>query len=127
MTNVSSIDHVYTNVKHRCSEVAVTSFGSSDHDIIGYTRYSKEPPAPARIIKRRSYKNFESKKFLEDLALLTWEEILSCLDIDLATDIFTSSFKSVLDIQFLTILRQIFGTRSSHILSRSWSSWFLPL
>ena len=98
LTNISSIDHVYTNVKHRCSDVVVTSFGSSDHDIIGYTRYSKEPPAPARTIRRRSYKNFESKKFLEELSLLTWEEVLCCPDIDRATEIFTRKFKSVLDV-----------------------------
>ena len=36
-TNVSCIDHVYTNVKYRCSEVTIPSFGSSDHDMIGYT------------------------------------------------------------------------------------------
>ena len=39
-TDMSCIDHIYTNVKHMCSEITVTSFGSSDHDLIGYTRYS---------------------------------------------------------------------------------------
>ena len=59
-TSLSCINLVYTNVKYRCSDVIVISFGSSDHDIIGCTRYSKEPPAPARTIRKRSYKNFDS-------------------------------------------------------------------
>ena len=33
-TSVSCIDHVYTNVKYRCSPVSVTPCGSSDHDMI---------------------------------------------------------------------------------------------
>ena len=45
-TNVSCIDHVYTNAKYRCSQVTDTSFGSSDHDMIGYIRYSKELVLP---------------------------------------------------------------------------------
>ena len=96
-TSVSCIDHVYTNVKYRCSEVTITSFGSSDHDIIGYTRYSKEPPAPSKTIRKRSYKNFDSIKFLEDLSKVSWTHVLSCPDLDLATHIFTTNFKKVLD------------------------------
>ena len=42
-TSSSCIDHVYTNTKFRCSEPEVVSFGDSDHDLIGYTRYSKNP------------------------------------------------------------------------------------
>ena len=49
-TSMSTIDHIYTNAKFRCSDVQVISFGDSDHDIISYTRYSKNPPVPARII-----------------------------------------------------------------------------
>ena len=98
ITTMSCIDHVYTNVKHRCSEITVTSFGSSDHDMVGYIRYSKEPPAPARTIRRRSYKNFDSTKYLQDLSQIDWSEVLVCSDLDLATEIFTRKLKSVLDV-----------------------------
>ena len=57
VTDISCIDHVYTNYKYRCSDISVISFGGSDHDLIGYTRYSKDPPVPARTIRKRSYKN----------------------------------------------------------------------
>ena len=78
--------------------MTVTSFGSSDHDMIGYTRYSKDPPEPARTIRKRSYKNFDSVKYLEDLSLVDWTDVLCCPDLDLATEIFTRKFKSVLDV-----------------------------
>ena len=97
-TNMSCIDHVYTNVRYRCSEVTVTAFGNSDHDLLGYTRFSKEPPKPSRTILRRSYKNFNSQNYLEDLSKLNWTDVLSRQDIDEATDIFTRKLKSVLDV-----------------------------
>ena len=42
------------------------SFGDSDHDIIKYTRYSKNPPVPARILYKRSYKDFNEDAFIVD-------------------------------------------------------------
>ena len=54
-TNVSCIDHVYTNSKLRCSNVSVTSFGNSDHELVGYIRYLKDPPSPSRITRLGYY------------------------------------------------------------------------
>ena len=45
-TSYSCIDHVYTNHKFRCSKVEVVPFGNSDHDLIEYIRYLKDPPSP---------------------------------------------------------------------------------
>ena len=50
-TSLSCIDHIYTNCKYKCSSPIITSFGNSDHDIIGFVRLSKVPPEPARTIK----------------------------------------------------------------------------
>ena len=44
-----------TRVQFRCSEPEVVSFDDSDHDLIGYTRYSKNPSFPARVTLKRSY------------------------------------------------------------------------
>ena len=46
-TDLSCIDHIYTNCKYKCSAPTVTTFGDSDHNIVGFIRLSKEPPAPA--------------------------------------------------------------------------------
>ena len=43
-TELSCIDHVYTYAKNKCSKPTVKPFGSSDHDLITYTRYSTNSP-----------------------------------------------------------------------------------
>ena len=96
-TSISCIDHVYTNFKFRCSNVSVTAFGGSDHDLIGYTRYSKDPPQPARTIRRRSYKTFVAGDFLTEMRQVDWSEVLHSQDVDLAVDILTRKFRDVLN------------------------------
>ena len=105
-TSISCIDHVYTNTKYRCSPVSVSSFGNSDHDAISYLRYSKEPPSPAKTIRKRSYKNFNSSKFKEDLAQVDWRDVLSCEDLDLATEILTRKLRWVLNVHAPWIIFQ---------------------
>ena len=97
-TEVSCIDHVYTNTRHRCSSVTVTPFGDSDHDMIGYTRFSKDPPAAAATIRKRSYKIFKKQDYLKDLSEIDWTDVLCSQDLDLATEIFTRKLRYVLDI-----------------------------
>ena len=96
-TDISCIDHVYTNAKYRCSGITVIPFGGSDHDILQYIRYSKTSPTPAKTIRRRSYKNFLPEEFLSDLAKVDWEEVYSSQDVDLAAEIFTRKFVQVLN------------------------------
>ena len=84
--DMSCIDHVYTTSKFRCSEVSIISFGGSDHDLLSYTRFSKEPPAPARTIRKRSYKKFDTQKFISDLSKVDWSEVYQCAEVDLAVD-----------------------------------------
>ena len=50
LTDSSCIDHIYTNYKYRCSDITIVPFGGSDHDMVVYTRFSKDPPAPSRTI-----------------------------------------------------------------------------
>ena len=98
MMDISCIDHVYCNTKFRCSKVLVHSFGNSDHDIVCYTRFSKEPRPPACTVRKRSYKGFEQNKFLADLAKVDWGPVYSCKDVDDAEITFTRLFQSILNI-----------------------------
>ena len=97
-TDISCIDHIYTNAKHRCSKVTVTPFGDSDHDLISYTRYSKEPHGPSRTIRKRSYKEFDEKKYLLDIAQLDCADVLNCDDLDIPTEIITRKLVYVLNV-----------------------------
>ena len=98
VTAVSCIDHLYCNVQFRCSKVTVISAGTSDHDMISYTRLSKEPPIPARTIRKRSYKNFSTEKYLEDLAKVDWEDVYTCNDVDTAAAMLTRKICYVLNV-----------------------------
>ena len=96
-TEISCIDHIYCNAKYKCSSPIVISCGASDHDMITYTRYSKDPPVPARTIRKRSYKAFIPEDFISDISAVDWSVVFACRDVDLAVDIFTRKFCQVLD------------------------------
>ena len=98
VTEISCLDHLYCNFKHRCSKITVTSTGTSDHDMFSYTRLSKEPPIPARTIRKRSYKNFSEEKFLLDLSKVDWSEVYLCQDVDSAAAALTRKLCYVLNV-----------------------------
>ena len=97
MVEMSCIDHVYCNYKHRCSQVKIITNGASDHDQLSYTRYSKDPPSPARMIRKRSYKNFKLEEFIEDLNIVDWTEVYACEDVDMAAEVFGRKFRFVVN------------------------------
>ena len=95
---MSCIDHIYTNVKFRCSDAKVIPFGASDHNLIGYTRYSKLPPQPSCTVRKRSYKNFDNDRYLKDLRSVNWSEVYSCLDVNHAAEVLVCKSNQVLDV-----------------------------
>ena len=97
-TSISCIDHIYTNAKFRCSNVTITPFGNSDHDILSYTRFSKEPREPARTIRKRSYKKFNEEKYLQDLAKFDWSDVLTSGDVDQAAELLTRKIRYCLNV-----------------------------
>ena len=105
-TDLSCIDHIYTNVKYKCSKPVICSFGDSDHDLIGFTRLSKKPPEVPRTIRKRSYKLFNKEKFLYDLRNEDFTDVLSCPDLDMAVTIFTNKFKNILNVHAPWIIFQ---------------------
>ena len=105
-TDFSGIDHVYCNAKFKCSKPVVTAFGGSDHDIVGYVRYSKVPPSPARTVRKRSYKNFKKEDFLADLEQVDWSDLYTCRDVDLSVELFTRKFRNILNIHAPWIIFQ---------------------
>ena len=91
----SCIDHIYTNAKSWCSNPTIIPFGASDHDIILYTRYTKLGPTNCPTIRGRSYKKFNSNKFLQDLQKVNWIDVLICQDLDEAVRLFTTKFNLI--------------------------------
>ena len=50
-----------------------------------------------RYCKKRSYKDFDEKSFLEEVDKISWWEVYSCEDVDMALDIFTKKLTDILD------------------------------
>ena len=94
----SGLDHIYTSVPEKLSHVQVKVCGSSDHRLILATRYAKNIKDNIRYCKKRSYKNFDEKKFMQEVEKIKWWEVYSCQDIDMAVDIFTRKLTDILDI-----------------------------
>ena len=97
ITELSCIDHVYTNTRFRCSSPTVISFGDSDHDLVRYIRYSKNPVKPTRTLRTRSYKKFKRVDFIQDVANVDWQDVYSCRDVDSAVEVFTNKFRYILN------------------------------
>ena len=97
-THTSCIDHIYCNAKHRISPVKISSFGASDHDVISYTRYSKEPAAPARTIRKRSYKNFKEVDYLRDVSNIDFTDVYCSKEVDDAAALLTAKLVDVLNV-----------------------------
>ena len=104
---VSCIDHAYTNRRFRCSQPVTFSFGDSDHNLIGYTRFSKEPPRPSKTVRKRSYKTFSECNFIADLSAVDWCEVYSSRDVDVAVEAFTAKYLSVLNLHAPWIVFQL--------------------
>ena len=96
-TTTSCIDHVYCNTEYRISAVKIITCGSSDHDAILYTRFSKDPVPPARTIRKRSYKTFNEKDYVKDVSNLDFTEVYSCVDVDEAASLLTEKLVTVLN------------------------------
>ena len=95
--NVSCIDHLYCNMKHRISPVSILSFGASDHNALSYVRYSKEPCPPPRTVRKRSYKTFDPVAFLSDMSKVDFTEVYYSQDVDESAKILTNKVVEVLD------------------------------
>ena len=93
----SGLDHYFTSNPRKLSEVQVIQQGSSDHKMIFATRYSRCISRKPRIIKKRSYKNFEASKFLLAVQQISWWRIYNCNDINIAVRILSDELTQILD------------------------------
>ena len=60
----TGLDHFYTNKPQKLSEIQVQHQSSSDHKLIFGVRYAKNITRNVRYVKKRSYKTFDSSKFI---------------------------------------------------------------
>ena len=71
-----------------------------------YTRYSKDPPPPARTIRKRSYKTFVEADYLRDVSKIDFTDVYCCQDVDDDAALLTSKLVSVLNLHAPWIIFQ---------------------
>ena len=94
----SGLDHYFTTNPRKLSDVQAINLGSSDHKLIFATRYSRNITRNQRIIKKRSYKNFDVKEFLTAIRKISWWKIYSCEDVDLVVKMLSDEITQILDV-----------------------------
>ena len=93
----SGLDHLWTNIPGKMSQI-YTKYNGSDHKVIFGVRYSKIIRNSIRYVRKRSYKNFDENKFIEKVKNLTWWDVYQSEDVDEAVSILTAKLNSILDI-----------------------------
>ena len=93
----SGLDHYFTTNPRKLSDVQVITQGASDHKMIFATRFSRNISRNQRIIKKRSYKNFDPAEFLGALSQISWWKIYNCNDVDLAVEMLSDEITNILD------------------------------
>ena len=95
----SCLDHLWTNIPEKFSQVQSSWAGGSDHKMIFAIRYTKAIISKPRLVRKRSYKNFNPQKFLEAVHKISWWPVYAeCFDTERAAILFTSKLNEILDI-----------------------------
>ena len=94
----SCIDHCYTDVPEKLSQVKVESIGDSDHLGIVVTKLSRYIMPKPQTIRKRCYKNFDVESFLYEIYFSDINEsVVREYDLEIAARIFETKFTSILD------------------------------
>ncbi len=84
MQGKSTIDLAFVTKPDKCFSSGVHSLGLSDHNLIYITRKNKRFKSAPRIIKSRSFKNFNNDNYINSLKKVNWDQVTNCTDVDKA-------------------------------------------
>ena len=94
------IDHIYVSNPQNIIEHSVPVFGLSDHFPVCLTwskRGIKIPKCVHKKVSVRSYKNFDTEKFLADLSLADFSAVYQQTNPDTALAVWYDNFKDIVD------------------------------
>ena len=92
----SGLDHLWTNMPGKMSQI-YSHFNGSDHKVIMGVRFAKNIKNSTRYVKKRSYKNFDELKFLEEIRNTSWWDVYSTTDVNEAVRSFSHKVNLILD------------------------------
>ena len=93
----AGLDHIYTNKPDKLSDVHAEFIGGSDHKLLKITRFSKSLQRNARYVRKRVFKTFKDKDFMQAVQRLSWCDLYSCEDPNRAAEILTNKLTVILD------------------------------
>ena len=93
----SLLDHHWTNHPHKVSDVHAFFQGASDHKMIFSIRRTKKIICKPKLIKKRSFKNFDPTTFTEAVKKISWLEVYLCEDLDTAVTLLENKINHILD------------------------------
>ena len=93
----SGLDHWYTNRPGKLSNIQVNNQGASDHKLLFATRYSKAVISKPKVIRKRSFKNFNPSEFIDAIRSISWWDVYSSEDVEEATRMFTNKVCKILN------------------------------
>ena len=93
----SGLDHFYSNSPEKLSEVQAHYRGGSDHKLIFGIRYPRSAISKPRIIRKRSYKNFEADVFVQAIRNTSWWDVYCCENLEDAVQKMSSKISVILN------------------------------
>ena len=95
----SCLDHCYTDVPEKLSQVSVESIGDSDHLGIIVTKLSKYVVPKPQTLRKRIYKHFDIHSFLTDIYESDINlSVTAELDLENAAKLFGRKFSDILEL-----------------------------
>ena len=91
------IDHHWTNHHEKVSHAHAYYQGASDHKMIYIIRRTKKVISKPKIIKKRSFKNFNPQAFVEAVMKISWLDVYLCDNVDTAVKLVTDKLNKILD------------------------------
>ena len=73
-----TIDHHWTTAPEKLSVFSLFHMGSSDHVLLSVVRYTRCAKGNQPYVTKQSYRNFDSKGFLDEIVLIQWRDVYKC-------------------------------------------------
>ena len=94
----SGLDHFYSNHPEKLSEIQAHYRGSSDHKLVFATRFTKSEVSKPRMIRKRSFKDFNVQSFVKAIQKTSWWDVYSCENVEEAVSLMSEKINSILDV-----------------------------
>ena len=92
------LDHHWTNHPEKLAYVHAFFQGASDHKMIFSIRKTKRIICKPKLIKKRCFKTFDPKAFVDAIQKTSWLDVYLCEDVDRAVTLLSTKITNILDI-----------------------------